>query len=525
MFLKRKRSSRGDDGRIKGRGCGDGRRQREFISKEEASSPTLSMSALMAMCLVEAIEGRKVITADIPGAFLQIDYPDSEAPLFLRFEGVMVGMLIEIDPSLKEFIFETRRGKLVLFTQCTKCIYGSLKSVLLFYQHLTGKLSNWDFTVNPYDPCTWNTVTAKGEQLTVQVFVDDVKTSSVDAEALAMFFGKLQDEFGTSDQPLVCHTGTVHEYLGMRLDYSIPGRIILTMFDYLESVLNECPDDKQFLNLACTPATDTLFHLRGEAPSLDDVTAELFFRLVARLLYVSKRARPDLQLAVAFLCTRVKAPDIDDWRKLGRVFKYIRNTISIPLILGWDGSGKIYWSDDAAFAVHADMRSHSGCVMSLGQGALLSQSNKQKLNTKSSTEAEIVGADDSMGLNIWSRNFFLHQGLSLPDDAPSKPIGKENLLSQDNTSAIRMENFGKQSCTKRTSHISIIYFYITDKVKSGEVEVVYYPSSELVADYLTKPLQGSLFRKMRNSLMGVTEEIIARFATLYASTRGQGSLH
>ena len=149
-----------------------------------------------------------------------------------------------------------------------------------------------------------------------------------------------------------------------------------------------------------------------------------------------KRAQPDLQLAIAYLCTRVKAPVADNLRKLGRVFQYTRNTISIPLILGWDGLGKIYWSADAAFAVHSDMRSHSGCVMSLGQDALVLQSNKQKLNTKSSMESEIVGVDDCMSLNIWSRIFFLHQGLSLPDSAPSKPIGKANLLSQENTSAI-----------------------------------------------------------------------------------------
>ena len=65
MFLKRKRS-----GKMKGRGCADGRPQREFITKEESSSPTVSLYALMGLCVMDAMEGRKVITVNIPGAFL-----------------------------------------------------------------------------------------------------------------------------------------------------------------------------------------------------------------------------------------------------------------------------------------------------------------------------------------------------------------------------------------------------------------------------------------------------------------------
>ena len=66
MFLKQKRS-----GKMKGRGCANGRPQREYITKEESSSPTVSLYALMGSCLMDAMDNRKVITVDIPGAFLQ----------------------------------------------------------------------------------------------------------------------------------------------------------------------------------------------------------------------------------------------------------------------------------------------------------------------------------------------------------------------------------------------------------------------------------------------------------------------
>ena len=93
MFLKRKRC-----GKIKARGCADGRPQREYLSKDESSSPTVSIYALMTSCLMDAIEGRKVATCDIPGAFLQVDWP-ADRDCYLKFDGVMVSMICDINPK------------------------------------------------------------------------------------------------------------------------------------------------------------------------------------------------------------------------------------------------------------------------------------------------------------------------------------------------------------------------------------------------------------------------------------------
>ena len=94
MFLKRKRS-----GKMKGRGCADGRPQRDYITKEESSSPTVSLYTLMASCVMDALDDRKIITVDIPGAFLQGEWPQDEHPGYIMFKGIMVDMICEIDPS------------------------------------------------------------------------------------------------------------------------------------------------------------------------------------------------------------------------------------------------------------------------------------------------------------------------------------------------------------------------------------------------------------------------------------------
>ena len=92
MFLKRKRS-----GKMKGRGCADGRPQREYITKEESSLPTVSLYALMGSCLIDAMDGKKVITVDIPGAFLQGDWPQDEHPRYIMFEGIIIDMICKIN--------------------------------------------------------------------------------------------------------------------------------------------------------------------------------------------------------------------------------------------------------------------------------------------------------------------------------------------------------------------------------------------------------------------------------------------
>jgi hypothetical protein len=222
---------------------------------------------------------------------------------------------------------------------------------------------------------------------------------------------------------------------------------------------------------------------------------------------------------VVYLCTRVKNPDQSDYRKLTRVIKYLRLTIFIPLVLGWDGTGHLTWSVDASFAVHKDMRSHTGDVLSLGQGALMSMLLKQKINTKSSTKAELVGVDDAMNFVEWIQLFVEQQVESLNDESILTKIGSDIIIQQDNTSMIQLENNGKASSTKRTRHINIQCFYVTSKIKDGRIRVIYWPTKQMVSDYLTKPLQGSLFRTHHNSIMGHSEESIPKYRKEYSDAK------
>ena len=113
--------------------------------------------------------------------------------------------------------------------------------------------------------------------------------------------------------------------------------------------------------------------------------------------------------------------------------RYIRGTRTLPLILSANGSGILKWSVDASFAVHHNMRGHSGGGLPLGRGFPIVSSTKQKLNICISTETELVGADDFISAICWTRYFLKAQGYRILD----------NVLFQDNKSSILLEKNGK----------------------------------------------------------------------------------
>jgi len=142
--------------------------------------------------------------------------------------------------------------------------------------------------------------------------------------------------------------------------------------------------------------------------------------------------------------------------------------------------------------------------MSFGQGMALSYSWKHKINTKSSTEAELVGVDGSLGYILWARYFMIEQGYDMD---PS-------LLYQDNMSAILLETNGRASSSKRTKHIKVKYYFVKDKVDQGELTIEHCPTEQMWTDRNTKPKQGAVFRAFRGHVMGIpTDYNDASFAT------------
>jgi len=202
--------------------------------------------------------------------------------------------------------------------------------------------------------------------------------------------------------------GKEHEFIGMNLKFTDDRKVKCSMKKHVLKAINSFHDD--ITRDASTPVTSYLFGVRESSPHLSEEKADNFHSVVAMLLFISRRCRLDIQTAVGFLTTRVSAPDQDDWNKLKRVLQYLRGTIDLVLTLGADDLLSMFAWVDVSYGVHSDCKSHTGGAVSWGWGVLLTMCKKQKLNTKSSTEGEIVGVSDFMPNIIWARMFLEAQG-------------------------------------------------------------------------------------------------------------------
>jgi hypothetical protein len=281
--------------------------------------------------------------------------------------------------------------------------------------------------------------------------------------------------------------GKIHSYLGLTFNFSTKGTVRITAEGFVEDLVKTSNTTK----MATTPSLQDLFYVDHDSPALTEEDRKTFHSLVAKCLYLSKRTRPDIMLTVSFLVTRVSNATVQDLDKLSRLLKYINGTKNMGLSLTASERLLIRCYIDVSHGIHGDYKSHTGSNTSIGTGSIESTSTKQKLVTKSSAEAELVGLSDKFSNAIWTSNFLRSQGY---DVSPA-------IVFQDNKSTISLAEKGK-STSARTRHIHLRYFLIKDRIAQGDIVVKYIPTGEMTADILTKPLQGEHFRRLRKQLLG-----------------------
>ena len=137
--------------------------------------------------------------------------------------------------------------------------------------------------------------------------------------------------------------------------------------------------------------------------------------------------------------------------------------------------------------------------MSLGKGSIHCQSvlYKQKINTLSSTEAELVSFDDILAKMMLTKLFLEAQGFEVT----------ENVVFRDNQSSMKLETNGKANPGKRTRHFTFKYFLITSLIARNEVSLQFCPTDLMIPDVMTKPLVGRKFTKFRKVVMNLPDKI------------------
>lgn len=417
----------------------------------------MATDALLLSILIDAHEGR-----DVAGAYLKAYMTDL---VIMKFTGETVDILCKMNPRHAKFVV-VENGVKVLFVKLIKALYGCVKSALLWYELFSTTLKAMGFELNPHDPCIAN-CEIDGKQCTIAWYVDDTKISHANQDVVSRVTSQIEEHFGK----MTVTRGKEHTFLGMNIKYTDDRKAVLSMRSYLEEAIDEC--GMEIKREANTPARRTLFDVDPKARLLDKGQAETFHRIVAKLLYVSIRTRSDILLPVGFLFSRVSKSTEQDRGKLRRVLEYVKGTIDLTHTLGADNLNTLRTWVDASYAVHPDMRSHTEGIMSLGLGGFLAKSTKHKLNSKSSTEAELIGASDYLPNVIWVKLFMEAQGYLI----------HQNLFEQDNESAIKLEKNGRSSAGPKSRHVDIRYFWIKDRVKQHAITIRHCPTLQMLADF------------------------------------------
>ena len=217
-------------------------------------------------------------------------------------------------------------------------------------------------------------------------YVDDNKISHEDPQVVTDVIELTNTHFGE----FTVARRKKRRFLGMNIEINKDKNIELGTKDQLQDAVDmfEDSEGEKISEEVNTLARSHLREVSMKCAQLGHKNKDMFHSVVTKLLWIMKRSRPDLETAIGFLCTRVTKSDEDDWKKLRRVIAYVKCTIDDIRIIGASSLSDIFTWIDAAYAVNPNTKSQTGGAMSLGLGALHAKGNKQKLNVKSSNEAE-----------------------------------------------------------------------------------------------------------------------------------------
>lgn len=484
IFMKEKFDAEGTFLKLKSRLTANGSQQdRVYIENSfgSVSSPTLAMSSMMTILSIAKSESRFMATIDVGSAYLNADM--SKEDVIMILDKTVAEQYVKVRPEVANMLNE--KGE--LYVKLQKALYGSLQASKLWYDNISSFLIKNEYVANKTDTCVFNKWVGD-KCITVGIYVDDLLITAT----VKKLIKQLKDALIKEYKEVNYIDGDKITYLGMLLDNSHKKYISITMPQFIDDIISDMQIGKD--DVSNTPASTKLFNILDNDELLSDDERERFHTNVAKLLYLGKRARPDILLAATFLCTRVRSPGKDDLKKLNRCARYLnktKKTIDYRINATKDMLEMCVYVD-ASFAVHDTFRSHSGAVLTIGRNTVIyTESLKQKLNAKSSTEAELIAISDVLPQIIANRNFLeeqLRQTITLN-------------LFQDNKSTMALIKNGRP-LAKSTRHINIRFFFISDYSNRNEITIHHLTSEKMIADFYTKPLQGELFRKHRDAIMG-----------------------
>jgi hypothetical protein len=417
---------------------------------------------------------RVTVKIDIKGAFLQT--PMEGEPTYMKLDRRMTKYVIEMFPELKKYVEEDD----CLYTLMLKAIYGCVQASALWCALICRTLEEGGYEVSETDRCVFQKMSKKNRIYLILLHVDDI-LANVDREEAMSLKERLEKAFGT----IQFEEGGRLSYSGMQLELREEGTIVDMSF-YAKQLL-----EGKSLKEVPSPSTKKTFKVDEGSPLLGEEQKKYFHLTVAKLLFMAKRARPDLLTVVSFLCTWVQGATQQDMGKIERVLGYVKAMQDHAMVLRAQTTQNIRAYVDAAFALHSDSKSHTGVMVYVGETLVYVSSKKQKCMSKSLTEAELIGLTNNLGfIELFQEfvEFLVGRKVNTP------------IVFQDCSAVVTL--VAKGGGITRTKHLCARMNLGKEMVDQERVHVVYIKAVEMKADGFSKPFDPAEFKKYAKMVQG-----------------------
>jgi hypothetical protein len=309
MFIVEKYLANGGFDKIKARLVADGRDQDSSMYPDKASPMVAIQSVFVVLGMMASKKWLTVAKVDVKGAFVQT--PMEGELVYMRVDLKITAYVIELYPAMKKFV----ENDGCLYTDMLKAMYGCIQASSLWYKLLKKILEDLGYSRSETDRCVFRKMA--GERIYILlVYVDDI-LALVDKKEAEKIRKHLDKRFGK----VLFEEGKELSYLGMQICIKENGLIVDMMF-YAKKILEN--EDVQVMR---SPAIKNMFIVDESSRLLGEEDRKQFHTKTAKLLYLAKRARPDILTAVSFLCTRLQSATEEDAMKLARVLGYVKGTV------------------------------------------------------------------------------------------------------------------------------------------------------------------------------------------------------
>jgi len=384
-----------------------------------------------------------------------------------------------------------------------KSLYGLRQSGRGWNEHLNAFLLELGFTRCVSDTCVYVKQSRKGNLMLLSTYVDDIPSAHSPADDVE--WAEIKKRFDNKYK--IKFLGESEWLLNMRITRDKEtGRILLDQQSYVQEILEEMRMEN--CTPEASPAAATALS-QADGPTSDQEKERMktvpYRRVVGLLMYLANSTRPDITHAVRTVAQFAQNPGENHWRAVKRILRYLRGTSHYGLAFGGSsGNSKSMFAitsfADADWAgCKESRRSTTGSVIQIGESIVDWSCKKQKTVALSSCEAEYMASGSALQSMMWVKKMLEELGVRKATGDGRDGGAMALQLKNDNQSAIAICK--NDVLHDRVRHIDIRHHFIREQVNNKTVEVKWIPTTEQVADILTKPLRGKVFDKFRDALV------------------------